>query len=105
MNPMPAASQENRGQFELSLFMDLTQFDELERRVVALIEVQEKLKTENRELQARVGDLESRIGTMAEDNRRLSTERDELLVNQRDPEKEALVRRKISDLLRKLENL
>lgn len=100
---MPEALTENEGQFELSLFMDITQFDELERRVSALIESQEKLKTQNRELQARVNDLEKQASVSAEEAQRLMSEREELLANQRDPQKEELIRRKVSELLSRLE--
>ena len=102
---MSEAQSENEGQFELSLFMDITQFDELERRVSALIDSQEKLKAHNRELQARVNSLESQANASAEEAQRLMTERDELLANQRDPKKEEQIRRKVSEMLDRLDGV
>ena len=102
---MSETQSENEGQFELSLFMDITQFDELERRVSALIDSQEKLKAHNRELQARVNHLESQVNASAEEAERLLAEREELLANQRDPKKEEQIRRKVSEMLARLDGL
>jgi DNA repair exonuclease SbcCD ATPase subunit len=102
---MSEASNETESQFELSLFMDITQFDELERRVSALIDSQEKLKAHNRELQARVSSLENQANAAAEETQRLMAEREELLANQRDPKKEEQIRRKISEMLARLEGV
>jgi len=102
---MPAAQGKKIGQFELSLFMDLSQFEELERRVNALIDQQRKLRVENDELRSKVSDLEDQITLKAQENSQLTAQRDELLSNQRDLQKEELIRCKVTDLLQKLEGL
>jgi regulator of replication initiation timing len=94
-----------RGQFELGLFMDLTQFEDLERKIVGLIERQDQLRLENNELRARINTLEEQLQRAGEENQRLLSQCTELSANQRDKDKEELIRHKVVDLLQRLEGL
>jgi chromosome segregation ATPase len=92
-------------QFQLGLFMDLTQFEELERRIVGLLERQEKIQAENKELNTRLGTLEEQLQHLSQENEDLTAQRDELVNNQRDRDKEELIRHRVVDLLQKLEGV
>jgi hypothetical protein len=92
-------------QYQLGLFMDLTQFEELERKIVSLLQRQEKIQAENTELRSRLGGLEEQMHLLTAEKEKLIVEHDELLNNQRDKNKEELIRHKVVDLLQKLEGL
>ncbi len=85
--------------------MELTQFEELERKVLSLLEHHDKLLQENSQLHSRLSALESQLRNLSTEHERISVQRDELLGHQRDQEKEELIRHKVVDLLQKLENL
>lgn len=91
-------------QFEIGLFMDLSQLDELERKVVGVIQRLEELRAQNSDLRDTISALKGDIRTKTEENDRLVRERDGLLHNQRDEKKESLIRKKLEELLKKLEN-
>lgn len=93
------------GQYQLGLFMDLSQFEELEKKIVSLLERQEKVQAENAELCKRVGELDEQIHLLNSENKKLAAQHEELLNNQRDKNKEELIRHKVVDLLQKLEGL
>lgn len=93
------------GQFQLGLFMDLTQFEELERKIVGLLERQEKVQGENTELRDRISTLEEQLRLLSQENEKLTSQCEELLSNQRDKSKEELIRNKVVDLLQKLEGM
>lgn len=85
--------------------MDLTQFEELEKRVLALVKKQNELRAENADLHKKLKDAEKHARTLTEDHQRLTAQQEELLGNQRDKDKEAVIRTKVADLLQKLEGL
>jgi chromosome segregation ATPase len=91
--------------YQLGLFMDLTQFEELEKKIVGLLDRQEKVIAENTELRNRVSALEEKVQSLNLDNQKLTSQREELLNNQRDKKKEEQIRHKVVDLLQKLEGL
>jgi len=92
-------------QSEIGFIMDLTQFDELERKIVGVIERLEKLNAENVELRNQISSLEGEIRRKVEENEQLAARREELLSNQKDVQKEELIRQKVADLLQKLNGL
>jgi len=100
-------SADTRGgeQFEIGLFMDFSQFEELERRVLGVIERFKDLRNRNEELQEKVHRLEAEIQQQSAENERLLTRCEELQGNQRDVQKEDLIRQKIQTLLSKLEEV
>lgn len=96
------AEREDHEQFEIG-FMDLSQFDELERKVVGVIKRLGELRSQNTELRDRIGALESEMRSKSEENERLIAEREELLHNQKNEQKEDLIRQKVQELLKKLD--
>lgn len=92
-------------QFEIGLFMDLSQFDELERKVSGVIARFRELRDQNAELQDRIRILEKEVHQRLSENERLTAEREELRLKQRDEQKEGLIRQKVQELLNKLEGL
>jgi uncharacterized protein (DUF3084 family) len=92
-------------QYQLGLFMDLTQFEELEKKIISLLQRQEKMQAENTELHSRLGGLEEQVHLLNAEKEKLIAQHDELLNNQRDKNKEELIRHKVVDLLQKLEGL
>ncbi|RJP81765.1 MAG: cell division protein ZapB [Candidatus Zixiibacteriota bacterium] len=93
------------GQYELGLLMDLTQFEDLERKIIGLIERQDQLRSENSELRTRINMLEEQLASAGEENQRLQIQCGELTGNQRDRDKEEMIRHKVVDLLQRLEGL
>ena len=93
------------GQFELGLFMDLAQFEELERRVHGLIEKQDQAQRENAELHHQIKDLRHQLRILQEEREQWNAQQQKLLANQRDPQREELIRQKVAELLGKLESL
>ena len=99
------AEEAERGdheQFEIGL-MDLSQFDELERKVVGVIQRLGELRSQNTELRDRISALESEMRSKNEENERLIAEREELLHNRKDEQRENLIRQKVQELLKKLD--
>ena len=91
-------------QFEIGLFMDFSQFEELEQKVLGIIERLKDLRSRNEELQEKVRTLEAEIQQQATENKRLLSQCEELRDNQRDAQKEELVRKKYVAELDPLKN-
>ena len=97
--------QSKREHVEENLFSDLSYFDELERRIVAIIDRFEKLRSESDQLRSVITKLEGKLKQITEENAELLQRQEELLRSQRDGDKEKLVRQKVSVLLKKLEEI
>jgi hypothetical protein len=82
-------------QYEISLFADLSAFDELERRIVAVVQRLGDLTEENKGLRAQVVRLEEKLARKSEESGD----------SQRDVERENLLRQRLQDLLKKLEGI
>lgn len=100
-----SAKAEQGAQFNIEFVMDLSQFDELERRVVGVIERLEKLKTENAELHTQMTALQEQFQLKVAESEQLAVQKEELLHSQRDEQKEQLIRQKVESLLAKLDGL
>ena len=82
-------------QYEISLFDDLSAFDELERKIVTVIERLTDLNEENKKLRKQVARLEGELNQRSEESGG----------SQRDMERENLLRQRLQDLLKKLEGI
>ena len=93
---MTSDEQKNAGfQIEIDPFNDLSQFDELERKVIAVVQRLEEMRAENSELRDRIRALENEIRQKNQEN--------EDLLTQRDVKRETIIRQRLQELLRKLE--
>ncbi len=89
-------------QFEIG-FMDLSQFDELERRVHSVIQRLRALEAENTELRNRIAALEAEVAEKEVETEQLLSLREQVKKSSGIAERDALLRRKVQDLLKKLE--
>lgn len=92
-------------QFEIGLFADLSTFDELERKIVTIVQNVEDLKAENHKLRAKADKLENELKRKTEEIQLLASKERDLRDNQRDVQKEKLIRQRLQDLLKKLEGI
>ncbi|MBU1652229.1 hypothetical protein KKA00_08410 [bacterium] len=86
----------------LDLFMDLSYFDELERRIKRLLQAVKNQKGENLQAREKILALEAELKQQREENEAIQL-RIEAAGNQPDLFKTGLVRERIEELLQKLE--
>lgn len=83
--------------------MDTQAFDILEQKVSQVLERLNKLRSENDELRTQVQEWEARYKEAVDKLEDVGRERDKFADNQRDGTKEELIRRKVEELLSRLE--
>ncbi len=88
-----------------NLFMDLTYFDELERKVRGVLERLRQLRSENKVLADRVAEMETALARLQAENEELKNSRQESQDSPARRERDQLLRRKVQDLLGKLDQL
>ncbi|MCX6641333.1 MAG: hypothetical protein NTW14_12790 [bacterium] len=91
------------GQFEIGLFGDLSQFDELERKVAHLIQRFGEMQAENAEMKLKLNELENDLQKQNSEIDLSINQRDLLIRNQRDSDRDELIKSKIMDLIAKLD--
>lgn len=83
--------------------MDTQAFDTLEQKVSQVLEKLGRLRSENDELRQQVQEWEARYKELSSQFEGLTRERDKLVENQRDEDKEERIRQKVVELLARLE--
>jgi FtsZ-binding cell division protein ZapB len=98
-------SSQSTGRNAESLFMDLTYFDELERKVKKVLDRLRQLRTENEALVDRLAEMETALKHLRMENEELKTRQQEFESAPANRERDQLLRRKVQDLLGKLDRL
>ncbi|MCB9357071.1 MAG: cell division protein ZapB [Calditrichaeota bacterium] len=83
--------------------MDIQTFDALDQKVTRLLNKMSELQTRNRELETELSELRSDQTVSEQELKDLRQKCASLEENQRDPQREELIRTRISALLEKLE--
>lgn len=89
--------------------MELEQFSILESKIHRLVEIVEALTAENRNLKTNIGDLQSTISIQEKQifelEKQLADEKEKHHDSNNFKEREDMIRKKIEQILEKLENL
>ncbi|MBK6910148.1 MAG: cell division protein ZapB [bacterium] len=83
--------------------MDIQTLDALDQKIARLLDKMAELQDENRRVSGELATLRSEFTQSQKDLDESRRKCDSLLENQRDPQKEELIRTRISALLEKLE--